>query len=367
MKVTYLLGAGASAQCLPTYSNFSERFKEFANFIRGKRDEANEKINTLLPEIVQLIDIIEKEFVFHNTPDLIAKKYFHKHSKEKLYIIKKVLILYFLYEQATNRQLYDLDNATVIKDIIDKRYDAFLASLLKPIPQIIELQENFNVLTWNYDLQLEISFSTYLERQIPFIQDFVQSYPKIQDNRVLFDKSKFSIIHLNGIAYARPEKVKQSLDNVGLFAQQDLPFAIYLSDVYDAMLTSNPSHPIGGENLLTFAWENINKDFSLKESDVLEKAMTIAEDTEILIIIGYSFPIFNRVIDKNLFSKMHKLRTIYIQSPQANEIKNILVNDLVQTTGEYLEVNYENIGYWNQFYIPHEWNSKSRNSGPSII
>ncbi len=61
----------------------------------------------------------------------------------------------------------------------------------------------------------------------------------------------------------------------------------------------------GAELLLTFAWE---KD-PVKEGHLnhgIEIAKKFAEQTEVLVIIGYSFPFFNREIDNQIFEAIKK-------------------------------------------------------------
>jgi len=51
----------------------------------------------------------------------------------------------------------------------------------------------------------------------------------------------------------------------------------------------------------------------------LEKVASLVSDTEILVVIGYSFPNFNREVDQLLFDAMKKrLRKVYIQVPEGD-------------------------------------------------
>ncbi len=122
----------------------------------------------------------------------------------------------------------------------------------------------------------------------------------------------------------------------------------YLSDLFVYLQTQQRNN-----RLLKFAWENLNPDYSLKKDDCLEKALLIAERTQILVIIGYSFPGFNREIDKKIFNKMLGLKKIYIQSPNAESIEKIIQSDLIIEGRP--QVVYDDLGYWDQFHIPSEW------------
>jgi hypothetical protein len=45
-----------------------------------------------------------------------------------------------------------------------------------------------------------------------------------------------------------------------------------------------------------------------------------------LVVIGYSFPVFNREIDNRLIGKMAKLTKVYIQDANPERIKSTMVN-----------------------------------------
>lgn len=77
-----------------------------------------------------------------------------------------------------------------------------------------------------------------------------------------------------------------------------------------------------------FAWENDPnyRDKYAGHSKNLEAAEIIASETEILVIIGYSFPVFNREIDNRLFMKMNKLEKVYIQDKNPEKIRSTIEN-----------------------------------------
>ena len=82
-------------------------------------------------------------------------------------------------------------------------------------------------------------------------------------------------------------------------------------------------------NLLTFAWER-----DTEAARLLHKRMDIAKaiitDSDILIIIGYSFPFFNRAIDKQLFEAL----------TASGKLKKIIYQDPYKT-GEFLKKQFE--------------------------
>ena len=67
---------------------------------------------------------------------------------------------------------------------------------------------------------------------------------------------------------------------------------------------------------ISFAWEEENE-----RSGIIQKARQDVSETNILVVIGYSFPFFNRIIDRDIIRGMNKLEKVYFQAPDANDIK----------------------------------------------
>lgn len=342
-NVTYYLGAGASANALPTYENFGTRFNSFAerftsNFVYEKADDRE---NYLKNEINRLCSNFLEELKHHNTPDTLAKRLFHQDPKE-LIKLKHLLILFFLEQQLTGVQRsYD-------RDVIDKRYDSLLASIIKPIQGKIEFTGNFNILTWNYDLQFELALARYVRKTVREVSKMFNMHPAL-DNGAKSDYSKISCIHLNGVAYCEGERFENP------FSETYINYEVFqiLIDLYQELKKMRLAD-FNYSNLLEFAWEKYNDDFSAKETDVLAAAKKVAAETEILVIIGYSFPIFNSSIDSALFKQMKKLKKVYLQTNDTQLINQLMNSDL----HEIFKVKNAivDLGYTKQFHIPVEWN-----------
>lgn len=106
------------------------------------------------------------------------------------------------------------------------------------------------------------------------------------------------------------------------------------------------SNPIKYRNELSYAWEHDG------ENELLQTILKRVEDTEVLVVIGYSFPYVNRRIDRYIFNSMKSLKKIHIQDTNANAIK-----DRITAIFEFLQKplpeihTHEDIG---QFIIPNE-------------
>ena len=335
-KVVYLLGAGASAYALPVVKDFNIRLDFFRQFLISHG-------NINLKQFANQVANVLNESAKHSTIDTLAKKYFHSYlqNKQRLIELKRVLIGFFIYEQKiknlkpiiSNYSQNDLDELlikqyemtleeTIIfqkrkKSNIDPRYDSFIAALLKPKQNVFEFPENVSILTWNYDSQIELTFKNFYEEKIVDIQRKLSVYPfydlqPIEKYKKLLNAQNFKILHLNGIAdfidRAPPIGISQ-LDKETEDVIADLLYADYFPN-------------------MTFAWERNGElePQSEQQREVFKEAIRLMSTPCILVIIGYSFPYFNREIDKELFMYPQNFSKIYVQDPNAEVIKETLLN-----------------------------------------
>ena len=75
-KVTYLLGAGASANAVPVLSQFNEHLDVFKYYLRSI-DVTESKVDAVLfkrniDEIIGIVENIKENY----SPDTLARKYF---------------------------------------------------------------------------------------------------------------------------------------------------------------------------------------------------------------------------------------------------------------------------------------------------
>lgn len=357
-KITYLLGAGASCHCLPTYANFKARFARFQlsleeNISNMNSEEDRKSVN----EIISLARIINEEFSFHSTPDTIAKKYFHlrENGSQKLNDLKILLTLFFMFEQCLSKEAIVGLNLTDEKIQVDRRYDAFIAAVLEPTYSKIKVDPNFNILTWNYDLQFELCFQNYFNKEFVDTQYEIQSIPseKTLEKNFKFDINKFSIVHLNGIAYS-PAPNENTLFGSFCNSSQLIQYLVsYFTSMKEGSTNNSP-------HFLNFAWERDKSFEQPKEilNIISNCASQIVETTEVLVIIGYSFPIFNRELDTALFRNMKELKYVYIQSPDAVNLKETIIDVFHPVRNSINEKNVFVVKSLDYFFIPAEWNRK---------
>lgn len=228
---------------------------------------------------------------------------------------------------------------TLVQDPIkrDLRYDGFLASLIN---KNAEFPDDITILSWNYDYQIEFAFSNYFHsesRSINTIWRGLNLLDKSQNN--LYSKDSFSVIKLNGTA--------------SFFGEGNTIVDMYFRNNTQSILSKLGTLLVDeGEYArtdLSFAWED-NKPFL---TSVKEKI----QDAEVVVVIGYSFPYFNREVDRAIIQSMVDLKKIYIQDPVAKEVKEsfeaTLSSDQIskQNDGALTYVLRQNL---SQFVIPNE-------------
>jgi hypothetical protein len=82
----------------------------------------------------------------------------------------------------------------------------------------------------------------------------------------------------------------------------------------------------------------------------MERVIHATKNTEILVIIGYSFPFFNREVDRQILNSMLKLEKVYIQAPDATDLAERFeaVRDQIDPPKV---IPYKEVG---QFLLPNE-------------
>jgi hypothetical protein len=341
-QVTYLTGAGASFYALPIVKDIPERYDIFLGTII---EMVREKYGEIVEEPENLIERDDRYFAFkllwyskrfregihnHSSVDTYAKKLYLQKS-EQLNAYKFCLSCFLMFEQ-------------IVKGP-DQRYDTFFASILKN--DIRDFPKNVNVVSWNYDTQFEISYGNYLQRSNLYaIKKELNILTKSDLPEREFEINKFNIVKLNGtiglvssseqdIGYVIPDCYAQS----NPFDRKD--FENFLTN-FKHLKTSN-SQP-----LLSFAWE---KDLGSKI--IVNEAVLATQRTKTLVIIGYSFPYFNRAIDRSLFDGMQYLSKIYIQDPNASNMVQ-MVNELCNHLPEREKIEIVPFTETSQFLIPNE-------------
>ena len=310
---------------MPLIIEIPQRILYICDLIRNSDSTPDLYITTAKtqPSIESTKDLLVKDLMWlydgaikHATIDTFAKKLFLTERVEEYNKLKKLLAIYFIIEQVINKP--------------DSRYDTFLANILTPN---LKIPDRIKILTWNYDSQFEIAFNEY--RKTIISPKDIGCY-SLYDNEITESPAIFkvngtaSFNNWNSLANFRSNhKLNKTILDKIIYAYKD------------------------NESLLSFAWET-----SKKKSDDIPTIRTAIEqikEARILVVVGYTFPFFNRVVDKSLISSMDYLNKIYIQDPRANEVmQNIDAVLPVHKKKPYEPVSIIPITNCDQFYLPPE-------------
>lgn len=328
-KITYLLGAGASIEALPLAADLADRLSQFSTEVlkpavtRAYGTDGMSYANAyLLPpdgtfgkELVESLEWLAGSTRHHASVDTYAKKLFIRggdEAKESLHRLKVTLSSYLLLEQSLKP--------------IDKRYDSFLASILTPGDDgVPRWPDAVNIVTWNYDTQLEKSYKE-------FCPDPSLVYKGITSSQNIF--------RLNGVCGVPDRDEHRDLYHL----EFSRSFFERVLALFDAQMKRSQVF----EPSISFAWE---------KTEGVPRAVTEAvRDTTTLVIIGYSFPYFNKSVDEVWLSTMtaSKLGKIFIQAPEQDQ--RAVQDRLLTLFGDYQtkhrireRIEPINIG---PFYIP---------------
>lgn len=321
MNFTYLFGAGASFNAIPLVKDFSDELFVFSNFIRSFNiiddkfsnvTRSNKKPSEVKSELLDDVIWLAKECKNHSSVDTFARKLFLLSKKKELLILKAIVSEFLFIRQ--------------LQVNVDKRYDAFFATILdKDDSNDLILPPNIQIISWNYDKQVEYSISQFSKNKSQeFINEILQLVPR--KNVIKIDPNRFSMFKINGTVGGAikdkneyiplnsdygynytpdDEKTIHKAFRDVLYRYDNLKYRIFFEDYYKKP-TNSDEYPT-----IYYAWEN-NSYFD----DVRRNAFLATKETDYLIIIGYSFPTFNREIDRKLLGNMSSLRKVFIQSKE---------------------------------------------------
>lgn len=357
-KVVYLFGAGASygvRDAITPIASFQYEYQEkgvgiiksscsypnileglpIVNELSGRMDymvgqlynnyplDLSNNDNVIVRDLADSLKWLTKESQRHSTIDTFAKKLWLTGNQDDYNELKRTLSAFFMFEQMCNKP--------------DKRYDAFLASILGQ--NATDLPSNIRILSWNYDIQFELAYAEYLQtNNLIEIEDALLCFQKSVDTNSYKLGNGFRVIKLNGSALMYDKNNRHVID------PSLINHSLSASSIGKISSIVNSAEY---ECALSFAWESVSDYF-------FEKIRKNIEDAEVMVVIGYSFPYFNRHIDKFLFESMPDLKKIYLQDKEPDSIEQSVANLL---TAHHTNVNNTKIEkkyHTQQFYLPPE-------------
>ncbi len=296
-NITYLLGAGASYNAYPILSEQGEKMIELAQTFKKLKNDGNFNENESLKymeRIFEDMDYFGKKAKEFGTIDTYARKLYLNDNRELGKLKVAVSLFFTIWQLTDDKKLKTLEKRPILE--IDNRYISLLATILEKKDGDIVMKENINFVTWNYDLQLEYAFKLFNNNL---------------DFTVLLNDSPLQICHLNGYHgfYQTSGNEKDFLDRTVSKKIEDIINAIgFIPDSQNKGSIDITGH-------INYAWEESNI-----SSKTRAEAKRIFAQTDILIIIGYSFPPFNKDIDSSLFKELKGEEIeIYYQVPNASK------------------------------------------------
>ena len=333
-KTIYYFGAGASfgrrdssgaiLEGLPIVSEIPARFDAFRDYIakavipsEGAVFQGLYRINASGVEsekkyMLDDIDSLKDRIREHATIDTYARKLYLTGDNRSFEKLKDVLCAFFVWEQ--------------LEHVPDNRYDTFLANVLEA--KTLSLPRDLSIISWNYDSQIEMAYQAYNRVQaLPIFEKNIQNeWPQLPDSGRIFK--------VNGSATFADKTIVPFI-----LADTKTPRAVQLIQFYYNTRSDTSQLGYQFRTHLSFAWEN-----SKNQQNMNDSIASTVQDAEQVVVIGYSFPYFNREIDRAIFARMSNLKKIYVQDvhpesviqsiaavlPSDNKIKVFPVSDCTQ-------------------------------------
>lgn len=336
-NIVYILGAGASAHAIPVMKRLPKSMKYFLErLIFSLRD--NPELTELITQRRQEFNDLLAEIQQFGTPDIVAKIALHKGEDRKVRDLKNLLTCYILAEQLESDIFEAIDEITdsesqlrqvrddifgevntegyLIPNELDNRYVEFLSAILSGEGEILSMPENLSIVSWNYDHQIEKALGVFRNASLKEIQEQFKVFPitDVKDVKLDFDSQresvhKKSIIKLNGTAGFGISDSSTSLFDVNKHKLDSESIEIMGKRIFERRSSRDV------ENKLAFAWEREITTVRLATEAALRKI----QQAEAVVVIGYSFPNFNRLVDRQIFERFEGSK-IYVQDPYPDEI-----------------------------------------------
>lgn len=343
--ITYLFGAGASINALPVVNQIPKTLKWFIEEIRDKisihlpddqfykglslQTSKRDYQKRLLETLVWMKEGTES----HASIDTFAKKLLATRQIDKLRKLKAGLICFFTYIQHIK--------------LVDPRYDSFIAALINPLQSINNLPGHLKILSWNYDFQIEKAYSSYSGKTSLIENQILLNVKPSEINVDIHSSSpnQFTVFKINGttgIFDMHENFIDISVDKIE--SKQDTQF---LMDAVVKTFAAIIDYPRRFLPLINFAWET---DALIKQ--IIEEAISATKNTKVLVVIGYSFPFFNREIDRKIIQSMSGLKTVYFQAP--NEHAKEIRERFRAIRKDYNDLNLVVYNDCDQFFLPPE-------------
>lgn len=310
-NITYLFGAGASYHACPIWKEQADKMIELPKMLGYKFDYSegeNKRIQNNEDELAWLIGYIGTKAKEFNTVDTYAKKLYLQNNIKELNQLKAAVSCFFTIWSLTNSgnwKYRTINEKPSFYKSIDARYINLLATYLEKKDYLPELRDNVKFVTWNYDLQIESAYLKFTDFEKEDFENVNKHFPFIPESNT----TKLNVCHLNGFHGFFGKKYAENL--FGRASDSEIKNIINAINFITPELRRKN---LTFNNHINYAWETDSEVSNCSR----EIAKNIYASTNILVVIGYSFPPFNHEIDKMLFKSIKQLNRIVIQDPNAD-------------------------------------------------
>lgn len=338
-KTIYYIGAGASygvrengkiVEGIPVVKEIPVEFDAFRAFIADAEipsgeivfqdlyssghDDVENARRYMLQDLDRLIEGIKD----HATIDTYARKLYLTKRTQDLDRLKALLCTFFLWEQLEHKP--------------DGRYDTFLANVIDG--QTLNIPENISFISWNYDSQIELAFRAYrLNTGLAvFEKNIVGDWPLLTKGGRIFK--------VNGSATFMDGQIVSMIKDY-----KDSSVAVQIIQIYVDSMADTSSMGFQLKTHLSFAWED-----SKNSTKMMESIHATTRDCEEVVVIGYSFPFFNREADREIFRGMGNLKKIYVQDLNPSAVMQSMSAVLPSDS----KIEIVPIPNCDQFFLPSE-------------
>lgn len=324
-NVTYLIGAGASAgkrvencriiEGLPCVNEIPTQLLILISIIKNKN---------VPPEYAHLKEhLLEKLTSFHEmsmrhaTIDTYAKKLKLRREYNEFYQTEAILTYFLIVQQLIHKP--------------DSRYDTFFANILD---NQLNIPNNINIISWNYDSQFEIAYQEYgIDKQLPIMSKATGT--EIANPKIFKVNGTATFEGLSDIVSLRTEMPPLEAET-----RLSVKGVLFLLDLYKKVYENTEKR----NTRLSFAFDDsIDDTMFRKINDIIYR-------TEALVIIGYTFPFFNREIDRKILHFLQPRAKVYIQDKTPERIRQ----NFMAVKGSMHNIQIELKEDTEQFFLPPE-------------